>query len=44
MSSPYIMSGGISFDDRGSVSFCNDLLFQELIIKRIYNISRLIIE
>ena len=41
MYSPGIINGGISFDDRGSVSFCNDFLFKEFGIKRFYHISNI---
>lgn len=41
MHSPAIINGGISFDDRGSVSFCNDFLFKEFGIKRFYHISNI---
>ena len=41
MHSPKIINGGISFDDRGSVSFCNDFLFKEFGIKRFYHISNI---
>jgi dTDP-4-dehydrorhamnose 3,5-epimerase-like enzyme len=38
---PHILNGGIAFDDRGSVSFCNDFLFQEAQVKRFYHISNI---
>ena len=39
MREPQIINGGIAFDDRGSVSFCNDFLFKDLGVERFYHIS-----
>lgn len=39
MDKPTIISGGIAFDDRGSVSFINDFTFDE--VKRFYSVSNI---